>query len=478
MTLHVLDAELAVFEVGNTATTRGSEDTTVPNGDIQQASITSRIQDSRDRARFVLENDGGTYNDLVTIGDRVQFYTKLEGENSLSRRWTGMVVDRQIELGAGGKSRLTLTLEDFIFAVLGRRFATYAYEERQLAGPQSAVVNDLVNTNASELGTGEIDTFSAQIDLELQRTNLLDALGELAKRYDAVLSSAGIDVSFKKRGELPVEFQLRQYDRRGTLTASETNRDMVNDVVVDGARESGLDIEQTAFDSHETVTNSNRRTQQVDVRKAEIASIELHIQKNSTDDDLLVRIQADDGNGNPKDPTDETSDLSQAKIPPNELPSDDWYKVEMPDNSLPDPNPHILVEATGSTGHGVGYDSGTSDLAYRVNYWYPVTPSAVDPDSIDNNRRHEGRYRRETIRGDAEGSDIAKGIINRRAKPRGTVKFGADSPRSHNLDPGEVVYVNEPAATVDADYVVYSKRDRYTGMSLGTSIELRTKRNI
>jgi len=479
MTLRVLDAGLDVFEVGNSDETRSNANSTIPRSDIELATITSRIQSSRDRARFAIDNDGAVYNSDVTIGDRVQFYTQLEGESSLSKRWTGMVVDRQFNIGAGDTNTLTLVLEDFVFAVLSRRFITNVYADGvQLAGTSSSVVNDMVATEASELKTAGVDSIPDKVELEYQRTNLLDALGELAKRYDAVLTSAGVDVVFKKRGSLPTEFQLRTIDRMGGFRSGETNRDMVNDVVVDGARETALDIEQTQQDSFETVTDSNRRTEQLDVRKAQIASVELYVKKGPDDQDLLVRVQSDDGNGNPVDASNEKSDVTQAKVPGFDLPTEDWFKVELPDHKLQDPNPHVLVEATGSTGHEVGYDSGTDDLTYRVNYYYSVTPNARDPNSVINNRRHEGRYRRETIRGDAEGDDIAKGIINRRSKPQRTLRFGADSVRAHNLDAGEVVYVDEGKASVDEDMVVFSKRERYDGLDLGTAVELRSKRSI
>jgi len=365
-----------------------------------------------------------------------------------------------------------------VFGVLSRRFATAAFEDQQVSGTAESIVNTLVDENASELGTSQIGTISSTHETEFQRTNLLDALSEIATRYEAVMSSSGTGLVWEPRGSKTSQFVVGQPDRRAGFTTSEDSRDLVNDVRVDGARETALDIEQASFDSYETVTDSNRRTEQVDVRKAAIAAVEVRVQQGATDEALVVRVQADDGSGNPNAPAEENSDLARATVEGGDLPTDDWVTVELPDNDLPDPNPHILVEADGSTGHDVAYDSGTNELAYRVYYWYPVTLQATEQSSIDANRRHEGRYRRETIRGEPEGTDIAQSVIARRSEPSGRVTFAADSLRAHNLTAGDLVTVDEPDVAAVDDYVVRQKRERYDGFRLGTSLELQTKDNL
>lgn len=478
MTVHVEDAEIDVFEVGNTATARSSADTTIPGDDIRFGELSERVQDSRDTARFSIDNDAGTFTEAVTIGDRLVFYTQLAGESSLTSRWTGMVTKRNVRVLGGDTVDLDLSAEDFVFAVLSRRFATASFDDVAVSGSSGDIVNTLVSENAPEIDTSQVQPISTLHTVEFQRTNLLDALGEIATRYEAIMSSSDTSLVWEPRGSKGVEFLLDATDRRGGFDASFDDRDMVNDVLVDGARETALDIEQASFDTFETVSDSNRRTEQVDVRKAAVATVEVRVQQGASDEALVVRIQTDDGSGSPTAPAEDNSDIARATVPAEDVPTDDWIAVEMPDNDLPNPDPHILVESDGSTGHDVAYDSGTNELAYRVYYWYPVTLQATKNSSITTHRRHEGRYRRETIQGQPEGTDIAQSLVARRGDPTGRVSFAAASTRAHNLTAGDLVTVTEPRVGADDDYVVRRKRERYDGFRLGTSLELETKDNL
>lgn len=478
MTRTVVDADLLVFYPGNTGTTASAADVQVPNTDIERLESDERIQESKDSATFTLADRDDTYSSNIEIGDRIILRRQLKGESSLSNCWTGLVKSRKFTVQGPVEKTLELKLDDFVFGILSRRFVTNAFEGRQLAGTSSSIVNTIVSNNAPEIGLSQVDSIASTRTVEFQRTNLLEALNRLIKQSPVVMSSDGQDLVFEDRGALNSQFSWGPNDRKGSWTHKLDDRELVNDVIVDGVRDTALDVQQTSYDSFETVTDTNRRTQQVDVRKGEIAAVELQIDEDpNSSDNLVVRIQADDGSGNPREPGDRTADLARTILPPGEF-SDGWVRFDLPENNLPDPNPHILVEADSGTGHGVGYESSTGETAYKVYYYYPTTTGSTSEASIDDYRRHEGRYRRENVRGVEEGKDLASTIVSKHRNPVGQLTFTPASTRAHNLSAGEVVDVAESAVGATGEFVVTSKSDTYSAHRLTSSITLKTKESV
>lgn len=469
MTVHIAEAALDVFEPTVSGTSRADATTTIPGEDIRSARLSAQIQATRDSGSFTVTNDRATYTGQVEVGDRVQFYTRLEGEASLSKRWTGLVRQVEYDVAGAGENTLSIATDDFVFGVLSMRRVTDEYESAKVAGTSNSIVNELVSENAPEVSLAQVGTIDRFRSVEYQRQNILDALAELAERTSAVMSSSGVELRYERKGTLSPTYTVTASDYLDGVKTTSDDGDMVNDVVVDGAREQALDIEQTQSDATETVTDSNRRTQQVQVRKGAMAAFAVYVTDSGSADNLVFRVQADDG-GSPKDPDNRATDLARTTLAASEFSGTGWVKATLPDNNLPDPNPHIMVESDGSTGHEVHYDSATDELRYQIYYWFPVTLQSNSKSSIDDHRLREGRYSRETIRGIDEGGNIAENLIRARGEPEKTVEFGAGSREAHGLQAGEMVRVFEPRADVDGEFIITSISENYNGVLLGTSI--------
>jgi hypothetical protein len=436
--------------------------------------IENRLQSVKDTAKIELDNDGATYTNVIDIGDRIQFRTQLEGENSLSHRWTGMVRPVSHTVNGPTSQDLGITLEDFVFAVFSMRFTTESFDEIQVSGTPDSIVETLLRTNASEVGTSQVDTVTRNLSVQYQRTNLLEAFRRIREQTPVVMASDGKDFVFKERSALSTEFELDSTDRVGSWSHEETDKHMANDVLIDGVRDTALDVEQTSHDSTERVTDTNRRIQQVNVRKGEIAGVSIDVDPYDPDDALVVRIQSD-ASGSPKAPDNKNSDLARSKV---SNVTDGMNYVPMPENNLPNPNPHILIESDGSGGHDVRYDSSTNETAYRIFYYYPIVIGARNNSSVNQYRRREGRYRRESVVGETEGENVVQGIIARRRTPGGELSFTADSLRTHNLRPREIINVNDSTVDANGDYVVTSVVDTYDGIRLNTDVKAKTRENV
>lgn len=469
MSRAIVDAELEIYEPGNTGST---PDSTIPSFDLDHAKLSTRIQHSRDQGKITVDNEAGAYSPDVDIGDRVIFRTRLEGEGSLSDRWTGLIRDLRFRVDGPLENEMTITADDFVFGVLSIRYATFFFDNIQIAGTSSSIVNKLINDNASEIGTGQISTVSEKTDYDLRRTNLLEAFNDLTKKAEVLMASDGVDLVLKPKSDPSSKWTFASKDREGEWGSGLSDDEMVNDAVIDGGNDTALDVEQTAADSFQTVTESTRATQVVNVRKSDIARVELDIAPTGSGEAVIVRLQKNDGSDNPVDASDRTSDLARTRLESGDL-IDGFNKFRFDTNDVPDPNPVIIVESDGTTGQDVAFDSGTGDLAYKVYYRFPVIAAADDNASISEYRRHEGRYRRESITSLEEAEQLAPRLVGKHRDPKTNVPFEAASDRAFNLSPAEVIDVNEPDVKAVGEYVVAEITDEYT-----SGRETRLTRNV
>lgn len=457
MTRLIQDAELEIYNPDNSGTT---PDATIPNSDLRFARVSARIQHSRDQGRFRIDNDDASWSSTLDPGDRVTFRTRLEGEASLSDRWTGLVRDMNFEIEGPVENTLSLVCDDFVFGVFSIRYATYRFENTQISGTSDAIVDTLVADNCPEVGTGQIATVSTTTDAVYRRQNILEAFVDLIKKDEILMASDGMDFVFQSRGDPNAKWTLGSADRHGKWSTALTDEELVNDVVVDGGNDTALDIKQTSADSFQTVTESSRATQVITVRKSDVARVELDIQPTGSGEAVIVRLQKNDGSGSPVDATKRSSDLARTRLDSGEL-IDGFNPFRFEPNDVPDPNPVVIVETDGGTGQDVAFDSGTGDLAYKVYYRFPVIASATDKNSIDEYRRHEGRYRRESITSLEEAEQIAPRLVGRNRDPQTTVTFDAQSDRAFALSTAEVLDVDEPDARANGEFVVGELRDEY-----------------
>lgn len=476
MTRAIVDAELEVYVPSNSGST---PDHTIPNSDLRFVRINRRLQHSRDMGRIRVDNENGQYTDSLDIGDRVILRTQLEGEGSLSDTWTGLVKDLEFEVTGPSGNEVSLVCDDFVFGVLAIRFATYRFDDVQISGTSSSIVDKLVTENAPEIGTGQIGTVTETTDLILRRTNLLEALVDVADHVPVIFASDGEDLIFKERSEPDSQWTLQSTDRSAPWGSTVTDDGLANDVVVDGAHDTALDIEQTAADSFQTVTSTSRASQVVDVRKPDVAAIELDISPTGSGEAVIVRMQKN-VSGSAVEEGSTSSDLARARLEASEL-IDGFNRFDFPQNDLGNYDPIFLVETDGSTGQDVAFDSGSGDLAYKVHYRFPVIASADDKDSIDDYRRHEGRYRRESLASLEEAKQVAPRIVAKRHEPGRTLRFPAESTRAHNLAPADVLTVDEPDVRAEGEFFVTDVDMEFrsgTRNRLSTNITLKDRTNL
>ena len=467
MTKQLVDAELAVFKPTNDTDVA---DATIPSSDLNSVSINSRVQNLVDTGSVKLDNDRGAYSGVVTSGDRLEFRTRIEGEDALSRRWTGLVRPVTYDKTGPASGTLDLRVDDFVFGLLDIRSVVNAFEGKPISGNADAILNRILANNAPEVDRSQIVDVGESVNVVWNATSLLEAVSELADRGDAVASADDTSLVFRPISDIPVEFALQSSDK-GLHTVKENDDSMANQVRVEGGTGVQVDEEQTTQDGWTTVSDSNRVTVQLGTRKSEVTRLELWTDPTRTGsgDNLVARLQADDG-GAPAAVNSTESDIARKELSADFLAQDDWTTFLMPDHTLPDPNPWLILESAGSAGQAVGVDSSTTVPAYRAYYPYPLATILEDTGSIAEYRRREKTIRKETLKTRQQTNEVAKASLRHSAMPERTIEFPAESVRAHNLDPGEVIFVDEPDENFVGNAVVLEKRDRYDGVHLSTTI--------
>ncbi|WP_284008075.1 hypothetical protein [Haloarcula pelagica] len=467
--ISVEDMDLLVFEPDNTSTSPTNADEQVPKERILNAPSTTRsAQDLIDTGTLTIDNDDGSLTDAITVGDRVIWRTQLEGESSLQAEWTGLVKDTEDVLDGPVTHRRELDLVDFVYGVANWRYYTGVFDNVSV----DEIITTILQSKVAEVDIGQISSISTTQSHEFQRTPVLECLKRIRSQADIRYRQDGTALDVEAKGSVPSSFGLTlRTDVEGALRNPKMGDWLANDILVDGIREPALDVEQTSSDTYNTVTDSSREAQQVDVRKSRIAAIELDLQNNSSDD-IIVRIHPDDGNGNPAKPSDTKADYTRARLAASDF-SSGIVRFEFPEHDASLQNPHILAEADGSSGHGVGLDSSTGTLYYRIFYFYQTAVEASDGTSINEYRAKEGRYRRETVRGIDEGKQIAQGIVDDHNEPSSRLSFEAASARMHRAQPGDVLDVTLSRLNINEPYMITTKTDRYRSGTLESPITMR-----
>jgi len=467
MTKQLVDAELDVFKPTNDGDV---PDLTIPGSDLNSVSINSRVQNLVDTGSIELDNDRGAYSGVVTSGDRLEFQTRLEGEGGLSRRWTGLVRPVTYEKTGATTGTLDLRVDDFVFGVLDMRVVVNAFEGASISGDPDAILNRILANNAPEVDRSQIQDVGESVNVVWNASSLLEAVSELADRGDAVASADHRSLVFQSISDIPVKFALDSSDK-GLHSVKEKDDSLANEVRVEGGTGVQVDEEQTTRDGWTTVSDSNRIVHQLGTRKSEVARLELWTDPGRTGsgDNLVARLQADDG-GEPKAVDSTESDIASKQLPSDFLAGDDWTTFLIPEHTLPDRNPWLILESAGGTGQDVAVDTSTDAPAYRAYYPYPLATILADEGSVAEYRRREKPIRKETLKTRQQTNEVAKASLRHSAQPERTIEFPAESVRAHNLDPGEVIFVEEPDENFVGNAVVLEKRDRYDGVHLSTTI--------
>lgn len=455
----VVDAELEIYKPGNTSTT---PDTTVPGPDIETVELTTRLQDLIDRARITLQNQGGAYTDAITSGDRLRFLTRLDGEASLSHRWTGLArTPHRTETGPATQ-QLELEADDFVFGVLDSRIVVNSFEERAISGASDAILETILANEAPEIDRSQIQSVGVSTSVTWNGVSLLEAVRELAKRGDAVAANDDTSLVWTRLTDVATAFVLQARDR-GLASVNEDDDELANAVRVEGGVGTNVDDSQTTQDSYTTVSSSNRLTHQLSTRKSEVARLELWTRPTGSGDNVVVRLQKDDG-GAPVAVSDRESDVARKTLASDFLANDDYTTFLIPSHTLPEPGPWLIIESDGSTGQDIGIDSASGAPTYRAYYPYPLASVVEAQASIDRYRRREpAPIRDETLETRQRTNERARAELRHRREPHAQIEFPAESNRAHNLAPGDVIRVDEPELGLAADCIVTERQDTYDG---------------
>ena len=427
MTRTIADAELVHETVGGTATT-------ISNDVIERVSISQRAQDRMDTGEFVLDDDGSL--PTITSGDKLTFRTRLGGEASLTRQWTAMARNVTRRLEAGGQRGLRITATDFVFTVLSWRIADASFEDTDVGN----IVDSLVESEAPELGRSQIDTVGVKTDAFPSGRKLLDLItSEYDALADALVTHDGTDLVFTALGNVSSKHDLTPTDLRAPIELPAPDDRLVNRHRVDGGTDHAVDDEQPTQTSTTTVTDSSRLTHQLDVRKSELARIQLWTDpKANSADSVVVRLQADDG-GSPVAVGDRQSDIANKTLAVDFLSSADFTTFLLPDHTLaPGADPWLIIEATGSNGQDIGVD-GSGTPTYRAEFPFPLAVRVNDFNSQTAYRRRDLRTKDETLETFVAAQDTAKSKLRHRATPERQVIGVAETDRATNLSTGEAV---------------------------------------
>lgn len=465
MTRQIIDAELEVFKPDNQS---DDPDTTIPRGDLDKVSINSRIQDLIDTGRITIDNDDGQYTGAVTSGDRLRWWTRLEGEDSLTHRWTGLVRPVTYDQTGPSTGSMELRVDDFVFGVLDIRTVVDAFDGDPISGEHDAALNRILRVNAPEIDQSQIDPITTEVDITWNGKSLLEAVKELADRANAVAAMDDTSLVFERIRDVSADWGLTSADK-GLHSVEENDDNLANEVRVMGGTGVQVDAEQTTHDATETVTEASRLTTQLRTRKSEVTQIEVWTGATNSTENVAVRLQADDG-GAPKDPSSRESDIARKSLSGEFLADDDWTTFKLPDHKLPDRDPWLLIESEGSDGQPIGVDASSGDPAFRAYYPYPLDTILDDQTSIEEYRRRETTTRKDTLDSRRQTIQVAKSQIRHSKDPERTIQFPAESVRAHNLQPGDAIYVDEPDERFVGTAIVVEKRDSFNGVQLTTDI--------
>lgn len=439
---------------------------------IESVSITESAQEAMDRGQIEIDNTGGVIDgaNRITSGDRLDLWTQLSGEASLSRRWTALARDVTDRLEGGTVASVGIEATDFVFSILSFRTADGSFEGVDVG----AIVDTLVEAEAPAVGRSQITTIGRDIDINISGRYLLDVLSEdLAPAGDAVVAADGADLVFRPLGDVDSKHPLTPADLHAPINIPRVDDELITRARIDGGEAHDVDDQQPTQSATARVTDSNRLTTQVQTRKSEVARVQLYtVRDPNSEDTLVVRLQAA-RDGSPVDVSDRSSDLARRALAPEFLAEDGYTEFQLPDHDLaPGENPFLIVEAEGATGHDVGTD-GNGVPTYQAEYPYPLLARSEAGDAQAEYRRRDLRRRDDQLETAAAVREAATAALRHRSEPTRRVSATAASARAHRLRPGEAVRLSElPVADVSGAYLVTERQTEYSGALLRTSLTL------
>lgn len=491
MTLYITDADLEEYDPGSS-----TPDSTIPGNDIYSFDVEERTSDLKDTGKLAIDNKDDQYTNVLDHGDKIEltihgdmingpigfgaggFGVGPFGDSKQKRVWTGLVRNYTITYHGASVINLEIDAEDFVFAVMGFRKVYNDWRDRQIVG-SNGIINEVLENECPEIDRSLLPDRPETTSISAFGTTVLDLVSELSYRLPAVVYSHGDALNFQHPDSLSPRFTLETRDH-GTLTFGSQDDNMRNLVRVRGGTASSIDDQQTTQDGTQTVTDSNFATQRINTRKSFLSQIDLYTVADRTGEDIIVRLQKDDGSGGgPIAPDDDTSDIASKRLSAEFLDDNGYTLFLLPtdsENVLPEPNPWMIVQTDGSTGQDIGIDTATGNLTYKAFYPYPIVLEQQDSQSVDDHRLRDGEVSKSSISTFGQGQDKADEYLNENSGPTETLKLNAESPRMHAHRVGHAVQVDTQAAS--GPFVAMEKKSHYEENQLTTDFSLKSLESI
>lgn len=470
MTRKLLDAEIEVTKPDGTSVV------TIPDTDINGFEIIEKLQSRKDTGTITIDNTDGFYtgNNQITTGDKLVVRTQLDGENSLSNEWTAVAQPPTYTSGPGQQT-ISIEAEDFVWAVLSWRIAFNDFNNVPVSGSSNAIVNTLVSNNAPKIGLSQVEDVGVTTDYTASGNDLFSDIKNLASIGDAITDNDDTDLVFKPISNIGVEFAIETGNNGdiGTFDYSGADDQLANSVRLDGGTDTAIDDQQTTQDAYLPITESNRIVHQIETRKSEVDFIEVWTRTTGTGESITLRLQKDDG-GSPIAIGDSDSDIARRELASQFLSTDGYTTFLLPNHTLPEPNPWMILETDGSSGQDIGVNSGTNNPAYKAYFPYPLISRTESQSSIDEYRRRELRLKDDNVTSFDEAQSMVQSKVQHRDVPMQTLNFDAQSIQAHNLNTGEGVDAPSnqfPNVPVSGTFVVRTKTVDYDGINVSTDIE-------
>jgi len=248
---------------------------------------------------------------------------------------------------------------------------------------------------------------------------------------------------------------------------------MTNVVRVSGGTDTAIDDQQPTQTTTTTVTDGSTLTTTISTRKSEVARLDIFTDRTGSDEDLIVRLQQDDGTGAPIAPNDPQSDIAQRRLSAEFIEQGGLTTFLLPDHTLPEPDPVLIIQSSGTSGQLIGTD-GNGEPRYDAFFEFPVEVRSSDGDSAAEFGRRQTFIQDDSISSLAEANDRAETVLQRRARPQREFSAVADSLTAHQLDPGDGLSLDWSDLNTTGPFVVSEVRDQFDGTVVETEIKGRS----
>lgn len=465
----IISARIEITKVGSE-----TPDMEIPGNHIANVELTEKIGELIDNGNITLNNDNNQYTDTFSSGDRLDFYVDYAldeypewgarqwgekvwgGERHV---WTAIVRSHSRSYSGNNISKIDIKCEDFVFSVLNMRNIFKSFQDVKI----TSAIDEIVSDSAKELEVYYDRELEQTVNVSYDGQSAFDALRDLLDRGNLTARAQKNMLVISEYQSKEPRFTLTDEDT-GYLSFEYEDEGVKNFVRVDGATANALDENavQTSVDDMVNVTEDERQYFRTQTRKSQISLLELYTERVS-EDNISIRLQAD--NNGPISLDHRTSDIEALTQDHRFISKDGWTTFDIPDHTLPDTRPWVIIEVDGEEGHRIGVDSNGVP-AHKVYFPYEISTVDYDVDSIGNYRRRESYMEEKKAGNTAEAAEIANKTLQHYDKPEVTIEAECNSVRTHNLRPADIVKFN------GKNWIVKKRDDSYDDIHMQSSLLL------